>query len=245
MDERVLLMSGFYGVRLPDGRRLLEKPPVGQIVEGPNPGPFGLRVGDYPTFRVKNLGDGRYVLQYGADQIPIILYYQSQLEGQALESFEGPFVTDTGISPVGGNQGAYPTLYPPTTAQPVTALPGYVNPPSIQDQTTAAIRAKELQDEINRQRAEAGIVQDFTPPELRNPTDPLAPPRPGTTQAPAPVSQPQVMPSTDVYYMTSAPGGAVVDTTRGGSAPMPSGISPIAVAGAMVLLFLLGDDEGK
>jgi hypothetical protein len=242
MNDRVLLFSGFYGVRLPDGRRLLEPAPVGQIVEGPNPGPFGLSIGNTSVFRVLNLGDGRYVLQYGPNQIPIILNYQNELDGAAIESFEAPMVTETGIMPVGMNQGAYATLFPPTAAQPITALPGYAAPPSQQSIVEQAVRDRAAQEARNRANAAAGIQQDFTPRELMQPTTPAAPNATPTPQI-AQQQQPRAaQPTSDVYYMQSAQGGAVVDTTRRGDAEMPAGVSPIAVAGAMVLLFLLGDE---
>ena len=261
MDERVLLMSGFYGVRLPDGRRLLEKPPAGVLLEGPNPGPFGLAVGSSPVFRLVNLNDREYALQYSPNQGAIVLEYIDALNAATIPSFEGEYHGDYGISAAGVNRRAFPSLFNPPPR------PGYDNlsiPENLREyQQTIA--------DLYRQRAAAGVTVDIVSPfdlaivSGQTPTNiytapapqnqPVAPPAysPVAPPTPAPgIVAPQSgsgsaapAPSTDVYYMQSTPGGAVVHTTRNEATPMPAGISPVAVAGAMVLLFLLGDDERK
>ena len=316
MDERVLLMSGYYAIRIPGGERLLERPPAGQIAEGPNPGPFGFGSGNNPTFRVTNIDDSRYALQMGPNDPPLIYKYLESLQGLKIKSFERQFQgDDTGLRPTDGPIGEYVSMYPSSApaVEPINPgimlVSGYMA--CLQPDGRRILR-KTTQDAIipgpnpgpfginvgssssifrvtninDRQYAlqfspdEAPLVIDYQEnlnnavipsfekpftgdytglrlignnrgnhetlfpesPTLPNQTTPISQPSPVfSPNSSTPISQQ----STDVYYMTSAPGGAVVDTTRGGSTAMPPGISPIAVAGAMVLLFLLGGDEGK
>lgn len=225
MDDRVVLGSGYIGVRLPDGRRLLEKPPQGVIMEGRNPGPFGTWTGQNNTFRIMNVNGQAYVLQYSQNDMPIVLPYNNDVDGDTVASFEGPPGSSIGIVASGGNMGHVDgwvpsSLFAPTTAQPVSVA--------------------------------APVMPTTTVPQPSPPS--LLTPAPEPTPAPSPqpiVLPPAILRSEPLntspssfeiveptMYASATGGGASQSQTQSAE------ISPRVIGLGLSLLFLLfGDDE--
>lgn len=234
MDDRVVLGSGYIGVRLPDGRRLLEKPPQGVIMEGRNPGPFGTWTGQNNTFRIMNVNGQAYVLQYSQNDIPIVLPYNNDVDGDTVASFEGPPGSSIGIVAAGGNMGHVDgwvpkTLFAPTVEQPIAT----VAPVILQSST--------------RPIAPDGLMTLAPSPTPAPDNQPLVPPAQAPIASPgyqAPIASPgyQSQPSFEVAEPTmyaSMTGGAASQ-----SQAQSAEISPRVIGLGLSLLFLLfGGDE--
>lgn len=236
MQDRVLLFSGFYGVRLPDGRRVLEKPPQGQIVEGAQPGPWGITIGDSPTFRVLNVNGRAYVLQYGPDSSPIVLEYTLP-EGETIASFEGPPGSGVGVQAAGINRGHVDGWVPGSLYS--TGRAADVQNPvvgQVQPSMPTPTPSQPLVPIIANPRT------PYTSPGVEIPStpDPLPPVTGsgGDTGGGAAVLPGVYEPGT--YYMTPQ------QTSMPPEVQPAAGIGAGALAvGGLLLFFLLGDDNRK
>lgn len=237
-QERILLHSGFYGVLLPDGRRMLEKPPVGQIVEGGYPLPRNADYGaggESPFFRVLNVNGRHYVVQYSPDKYPIVLEYTLN-EGHVLPSFEGPGDT-VGIAGAGINRG-HVNGWVPGSLWATGRAADVQNP--VVGQTQPSMPTPTPSQPL------VPIIADprtpYTPPGVEIPStpDPLPPVTGsgGDTGGGAAVLPGVYEPGT--YYMTPQ------QTSMPPEVQPAAGIGAGALAvGGLLLFFLLGDDDNR
>lgn len=229
-QERILLHSGFYGVLLPDGRRVLEKPPAGQIVEGGYPLPqnadFGAG-GESMFFRVLNVDNQHYVVQYSPNMHPIVLKYVYD-EGMVLDSFEKPGST-VGISGAGVNM-------------------GHVNG-WVPDSLWTTGRAADVQNPV------VGQTQPAMPtPIISDPRTPYVPsPPPENTAPPFVPYQPPASGSGGSSGGGASVAPGVFEPGEYYATPQQTSLPPVTqpatmgagalAVGAAVLFFLMGDDD--